>query len=267
MELPCLVTPSCLAPWVWLQLPDLACLAHLNTQYPLHPQMSPTDVKVGGHELKCHKPFQNTFHWKYLSPPTPHNNFCPFLQNLEAHFDAEILFPGRRFMSVIWRIEDPLPPTAQPAVKLRGLKKLHQTVTCVFLQEQWQNKLLFCLVLFPIYKTSWAPDPRLLAFSLMLMSADPPTLSQWLQDKLATPDKAVCEWGYPGKVNLAGRLPGLGKPAPPPPPSQRRIFHFKEEWDGRDILRIGKCFGTSESLLSLLNFRSAFYSEINSSKI
>lgn len=113
---------------------DLFCLAHLNTQNPLHPQMSPTDLKVGGHELKCHKAFSEYFLLEALVSPPP-NNFWPFLPNLEAH-NAEILFQGRRIMSVIWRTEDPLPPTPQPTVKSRGLKKLHETVTCVSLQEQ-----------------------------------------------------------------------------------------------------------------------------------
>lgn len=175
--------------------------------------MSPSDLKMGGHELKRHRSFQNTFHWKHLSPRLPPpNNFWPFLPNLEAHFNAEILFQGRRIMSVIWRTEDSLPPAPQPAVKSRGHKKLHQTVTCVSLQEQWQNKLLFCLVLFPIYKTFLGPDPRLLAFSLMLMSADPPPspfdskINWQLQTKPCvsegTPEKSTSQEGCLGWVSL-----------------------------------------------------------------
>lgn len=223
MDLPYLVTPSYMAAWVWLQLPVSILPGSPKYSEPPSPPNVPYWL-----ELKCHKPFQNTSHWKHLSSRLPPpNNFWPFLPNLEAHFNAEILFQGRRILSVIWRTEDPLPPTPQPAVKSRGHKKLHQTVTCVSLQEQWQNKLLFCLVLFPIYKTFLGPRPQAAGIFINVNVGWPPPSPSDSKINWQLQTKPCVSEGTPEKSTSPGRLPGLGKSAPPPPPSQQGIFHFK----------------------------------------
>lgn len=93
------------------------------------------------------------------------NNFWFFLSSIEANSNLEILFPGRCVRNVVWRTGEQLTSIPQPAVKSRGSRKCCQTVTCLSLQEQWQNKLLFVSFCFPYTKP---PGPRPQAAGILI---------------------------------------------------------------------------------------------------
>lgn len=73
----------------------------------------------------------------------------------------------------------------------------------------------------------------------------------------------MCEWGYPGKANLSGRLPGLGKPAPPPLSQSTVNFsvQIRTGWGIHILVLVNKQMLWNlhwVSTFSLLDFRSIF---------
>lgn len=158
-QLALLFLPACplsVAPSSW----GLFCFAHLKTQSLPTPVCSLLTWRWGAMNWNS----RSLFRILYIGNTCClQNNFWSFLPSIETNFNLEILFPGRCIRTVFLRTEDQLSPIPQPAVKYRGPRKCCQTVSCLSLQEQWQNKLLFVWFCFPYTKPP-GPDPRLLAF-------------------------------------------------------------------------------------------------------
>jgi hypothetical protein len=122
--------------------------------------MSPTDLKMSGHELE----FGSLFRILYIeSTCCLQNNFWSFLPSIETNFNLEILFPGRYIRNVFWRIEDqrsPIPSQQSSPEALGNVAKL--LLVCPCKSSDRINCYLFGFV--SHIQNLLGPDPRLLAF-------------------------------------------------------------------------------------------------------